>query len=107
MQVSVISFTFMISCVEILCAYLHSHNPHNIFFIFNPNRNDGEEPDYMAINPTQWLSSSMSACCEKFFGGYMYDACMGRYPPDHDDCNVMLFYPDWEGANIFCVSDGK
>jgi len=27
MQVSVISFTFMISCVEILCAYLHSHNP--------------------------------------------------------------------------------
>ena len=18
----------------------------------------------------------------------MYDACMGRYPPDHDDCNI-------------------
>jgi len=61
----------------------------------------------MAVNPTQWLSSTMSACCKKFFGGYMYDACMGRYPPDHDDCNVMLFYPDWEGANILCVSDGK
>ena len=21
----------------------------------------------------------------------MYDICMGRYPPDHDDCN-MIYY---------------
>mmetsp|Transcript_9303 Transcript_9303/g.18784 ORF Transcript_9303/g.18784 Transcript_9303/m.18784 type:complete len:188 (+) Transcript_9303:2-565(+) len=32
---------------------------------------------------------------------------MGRYPPDHDDCNVMLYYPDWDGANEGCVDDGK
>jgi hypothetical protein len=37
----------------------------------------------------------------------MYDDCMGRYPPDHDDCNVMLFYPDWEGTNKGCIDDGK
>lgn len=37
----------------------------------------------------------------------MYDDCMGRYPPDHDDCNSMLFYPDWHGANKGCLDDGK
>ena len=61
----------------------------------------------MAVNPTQWLSSTMQACCKKFFGGYNYDSCMGRYPPDHDDCNVMLYYPDWNGANKGCIDDGK
>ena len=61
----------------------------------------------MAVNPTEWLSSTMEACCKKFFGGYNYDSCMGRYPPDHDDCNVMLYYPDWNGANKGCIDDGK
>eukprot|EP00984_Skeletonema_dohrnii_P029480 scaffold20142_cov80-Skeletonema_dohrnii-CCMP3373.AAC.3 len=61
----------------------------------------------MAVNPTEWLSSSMSACCKKFFGGYMYDSCMGRYPPDHDDCNTMLYYPNWGGTNEGCVDDGQ
>ncbi|KAK1742774.1 DUF285 domain-containing protein [Skeletonema marinoi] len=70
-------------------------------------RNDGDEPDYMAVNPTEWLSSTMEACCKKYFVGYLYDACMGRYPPDHDDCNVMLFYPDWDGSNKNCLDDGK
>ena len=74
---------------------------------FISNRNDGDEPDYMAVNPTQWLSSTMQACCKKYFSGYMYDACMGRYPPDHDDCNVMLYYPDWDGANKNCVDDSQ
>ena len=77
-----------------------------ILIILN-DRNDGDEPDYMAVNPTEWLSSSMSACCKKFFAGYMYDSCIGRYPPDHDDCNVMLYYPDWEGTNKNCVDDGQ
>ncbi len=61
----------------------------------------------MELDPVSWLSSSMESCCQKFFGGYHYDVCMGRYPPDHDDCNVMLFYPDWEGRNEGCVHDGK
>ena len=29
-----------------------------------------------------------------------------RYPPDADDCNVMLFYPDWSGSNEGCANDG-
>ena len=61
----------------------------------------------MVVDPTQWLSSSMEACCKKFFGGYLYEDCLGRYPIDHDDCNVMLFYPDWEGTNKGCTDDGK
>jgi hypothetical protein len=76
-------------------------------FIFTSNRNDGDEPDYMAADPGAYLSSTMSACCKKWFGGFLYDSCMGRYPPDHDDCNEMLFYPDWGGANQGCVDDGK
>ena len=60
----------------------------------------------MAVNPTDWLSSTMEACCKRFFGGFMYDTCMGRYPPDQDDCNMMLFYPDWNGSNKGCLDDG-
>eukprot|EP00985_Skeletonema_marinoi_P026484 scaffold20550_cov232-Skeletonema_marinoi.AAC.1 len=62
-------------------------------------RNDGDHPDYMEINPTEWLSSSLDACCKKFFGGFLYKQCIGAYPPDADDCNLMLFYPDWNGAS--------
>ena len=61
----------------------------------------------MAVNPTDWLSSTMEACCKKFFGGYLFETCMGSYPPDHDDCNVMLYYPDWEGSNKGCINDGQ
>lgn len=61
----------------------------------------------MAANPIDWLTSTMQACCKKFFGGYNFDACMGRYPRDNDDCNVRLYYPDWNGANQGCADDGK
>ena len=69
----------------------------------------------MAASPTEWLSSTMETCCNKFFSGYRFDSCMGKsststsynYPPDADDCNVMLFYPDWSGANVDCLDDGK
>jgi hypothetical protein len=56
---------------------------------------DGDEEDYMAVNPAEWLSSTMEACCQKFFGGYNYDACMGRYPPAG------------HGFNQGCTDDGK
>ena len=71
------------------------------------NRNDGDEPDYMAADPLTWQSSSMESCCKKFFGGYLYETCIGRYPPDQDDCNRMLYYPDWEGSNKGCTDDGQ
>ena len=61
----------------------------------------------MELDPTSWLSSTVDSCCQKFFGGFNYDVCMGRYPPDHDDCNVMLWYPDWEGSNDGCTNNGK
>ena len=61
----------------------------------------------MAVNPTEWLSSTMESCCKKFFGGYDYDSCIGRYSPGNDNCNMMLYYPDWNGANEGCIDDGK
>ena len=80
------------------------------FHLFTPSlnsRNDGAQPDYMEINPTQWLSSTLDACCKKFFGGFLYQQCTGAYPPDADDCTVLLYYPDWNGANEGCVADGE
>ncbi|KAK1743967.1 hypothetical protein QTG54_005564 [Skeletonema marinoi] len=66
--------------------------------------NDGDEPDYMAVNPTGWLFSTKSACCENWFA-FSYDECMGD-----DDCNEdeyvyeELFYPDWEDT-MSCIND--
>ena len=73
-----------------------------------PNRNDGDEPDYMAADPIQWLSSSLEACCKRWFSisTYAYDKCLGRYPPDSDDCVTFLYYPDWQGKNEGCIDDG-
>lgn len=72
------------------------------------NRNDGDEPNYMAADPNQWLSSSLEACCKKWFSmsTYAYDKCVGKYPPDSDDCVRFLYYPDWQGNNEGCIDDG-
>jgi hypothetical protein len=63
----------------------------------------------MAVNPTEWLLSTLDACCKKYFNGFLYDACIGRYAPDHDDCITVtaLFYPDWNGSNEGCIDEGK
>ena len=87
-----------ISCNVIFSLLFHSQSKF---------RNDGDEPDYMAMNPSDWLSSTMEACCKKFFGGYLYDDCIGKHSQGHDDCNVKLYYPDWNGDNEGCTDDGK
>ncbi len=61
----------------------------------------------MAVNPTEWLSSTLAACCTKFFPGYSYEICMKLHPRDDDDCIKELYYPDWHGSNEGCISDGK
>lgn len=63
----------------------------------------------MAANPTHWLSSTLETCCKKWFSGYNYNACIGRYPQDGDDdnCLTRLYYPDWQGLNKGCVADGR
>ena len=45
----------------------------------------------MAVNPTQWLSSTLAACCTKFFLGYSYEICMKLHPRDDDDCRTGAF----------------
>ncbi len=102
----IVELDFSASVCICFCILISSHSL-ILIAMSTPNRNDGEEPDFMAVNPTDWLSSTMEACCNRFFGGFMYDICMGRYPPDQDDCNTMLFYPDWNGSNKGCLDDGK
>lgn len=89
---------------------MHKHriliNSHSSFTLTR-NRSDGEELDFMAVNPSDWLSSTLEACCKKFFSGYPYEKCMKTHPRDDDDCIKVLYYPDWEGSNEGCISDGK
>ena len=40
---------------------------------------------------------------QKVLCGFRYKSCMQLYPPDHDDCNVMLWYPDFDWDGEFCV----
>jgi hypothetical protein len=81
-------------------SYSHSYQSQT-------RRNDGDEPDYMAENPTEWLSSTMESCCQKFFAGYQFEMCMGGYLKDDDDCIQELYYPDWAGSNEGCIADGR
>ena len=79
----------------------------HLFPISKFYRNDGEEPEYMATNPTVWLFSSLTACCKSWFGGYAFKSCMGQDGTGNGICNERLYYPDWEGSNESCVDDGK
>ncbi len=76
-------------------------------FTLTPKRNDGDEPDFMAVNPNEWLASTLETCCKRFFSGYSYEICTKEYPRDDDDCIKELYYPDWQGSNEGCISDGK
>ena len=86
-----------------------SERSHSHSYQSQTHRNDGDEPDYMAENPTDWLSSTMESCCQKFFAGnsYQFEICMGVYPKDDDDCIQELYYPDWAGSNEGCIADGR
>ena len=61
----------------------------------------------MAVDPTFWLTSTLEACCKKWFSGFNYNACLGKYPTDSDDCVKLLYYPDWQGSNKGCLADGE
>jgi len=39
-------------------------------------KNDGSEPEYMALNPESWMHSSKEDCCEANFG-WMLNECLG------------------------------
>ena len=51
---------------------------------------------YLHLMPKSYYMNSFITC---FYSQ--------RYPPDADDCNEMLFYPDWAGSNEGCANDGK
>ena len=60
----------------------------------------------MTVNPTDWLSSTLEACCKKWFSGFIYNTCIGKYPQDSDNCVTRYYYPDWQGSNKGCLADG-
>ena len=63
--------------------------------------NDGNEPLYMSLNPTAWLYSTRAECCGRYFN-YEYIDCMGNSLAPSG-----LFYPNWEGNEFLCLSDGN
>ncbi|KAK1734553.1 hypothetical protein QTG54_014801 [Skeletonema marinoi] len=65
--------------------------------------NDGEQPHYMSINTADYMSSTLAACCNKWFS-WDVDKCIGSHP---DDCTEHLYYPDWQGGSHKCVADGN
>jgi len=65
--------------------------------------NDGEQPHYMSINTADYMSSTLAACCTKWFT-WDVDKCIGSHP---DDCTEHLYYPDWQGRSHKCVADGN
>eukprot|EP00984_Skeletonema_dohrnii_P038131 scaffold41013_cov250-Skeletonema_dohrnii-CCMP3373.AAC.1 len=65
--------------------------------------NDGEQPHYMSINTADYMSSTLAACCTKWFS-WDVDQCIGSHP---DDCTEHLYYPDWQGGSHKCVADGN
>lgn len=68
---------------------------------------DGKEPEYMAANPGEWLSTTLQKCCQKYFNGYYHDQCLGLHPPTAGNCAQMLYYPDWQGDNDGCLDNGQ
>lgn len=69
----------------------------------NGCRNDGNEPNYMAANPTNYLYSTLDKCCTAHFG-WNYLACMGQLD---NVCARSLWYPDWSGSDEGCLDDGN
>jgi len=56
-------------------------------------KNDGSEPQYMALNPVAWMHSSKQACCDANFG-WMLNECLGSSGPDAGATNK--WFIDWD-----------
>jgi len=69
----------------------------------NGCKNDGNQPNYMAANPTNYLYSTLDKCCTTHFG-WNYLACMGQLD---NVCARSLWYPDWKGTDEGCLNDGE
>ena len=85
-------------------------NPDTMFLFYpdwSPNgsgcNNDGEQPNYMTKNPSDYLFSTLDSCCSTYFN-WNYDTCMGLLP---GECARELYYPDWNGSNEKCIADGN
>lgn len=59
---------------------------------------DGEEPGYMRLNPTEWLTSSLEECCDKYYSGWNKNKCMNEEGSG-------LWYVDYKNSR--CVVDCK
>lgn len=66
--------------------------------------NANSVPLYMMNNPA-WKSSSLEACCTKYFS-YSIGACMGGTALQGADASL-VWYPDWLGGSGACVDDAS
>eukprot|EP00804_Cyclotella_cryptica_P017072 CCRYP_003317-RA/>CCRYP_003317-RA protein AED:0.06 eAED:0.06 QI:0/1/0.5/1/1/1/2/198/460 len=60
--------------------------------------NDGNEPDYMAANPTLWMHSTLDSCCKKNYS-YNLSSCTGAAASS----GSLKWYMSWDAKK--CVQD--
>jgi hypothetical protein len=64
--------------------------------------NDGNEPDYMAANPTQWMHSTLDSCCKKNYS-YNLAGCQGNAAVATASSGTSTWYMSWSSNK--CVQD--
>jgi hypothetical protein len=66
--------------------------------------NDGSAPDYMVNNPTTWLHDTLESCCSKNYSWKLAE-CKNGGTTLLSGSGSKLYYPDWYGDNLGCISD--
>ncbi|EJK50416.1 hypothetical protein THAOC_30617 [Thalassiosira oceanica] len=67
-------------------------------------KNDGSEPEYMALNPGSWMHSSKQGCCEVNFG-WMLNECLGSSASSTDKW-FMVYYDEFKCKKDCVVGTG-
>jgi len=63
--------------------------------------NDGNEPSYMAENPTFYMYGNKVDCCQQHYD-WNYSECVGQTK----GVNNGLYYPDFDNSDHVCRKDG-
>lgn len=76
--------------------------------------NDGNQPDYMNLQPDLWMTESLIDCCLTYYG-WIPDECVmqnaeatiisGSDSASIADSTANLYYPDWTGTNTCTTGD--
>jgi hypothetical protein len=95
------------------CMPSHAPTPSPSIHLFYPDwhsnginhgcLSDGKQPEYMDVNPSFYLFSSLDKCCSNHYL-WNYNSCVGMLD---EQCVKELWYPDWHGDNESCLRNGE